>query len=194
MQPIVIFGTLLLALTATAADVFEIPFGHKQEMQSPDHRHKLVLKRSKDGTDQPPEVWLESTSGPDARRILVVNRTARAEWAPDAKKFYLTDEAVSNSAESRVYDTEGTVILDVGQTLLKADPSLTQWQDAGHLYIDARGWIDENTLRTFWYGHTDGPVTCFTFEYAVSINGSARRLSSRLKKATPREFCIENPK
>jgi len=92
-----------------------------------------------------------------------------------------------------VYDTEGTVILDVGKTLLKVDPSLAQWQNAGHLYIKARSWIDTNTLRVAWYGPTDGPVTCFTFEYALSVTGSATRLSSRITNPTDREFCNENP-
>ena len=193
MHPPVIIAALLLAFSASATDVFELPFGHKHELESPDHQHTLVLKRSADGTENPPELWLASTNQRDDRRILVVNRTARAEWAPDAKKFYVTDEAASNSTESRVYDAEGTVILDIGKTLLKSDPSLAKWQDAGHLYIDTRGWIDSNTLRTFWYGHTDGPVTCFTFEYALSLNGSVRRLSSRVKDIIERESCNENP-
>jgi len=193
MQPVVIIAALLLAFSASAADVLEVPFGQKHEVQSPDHQHTLVLKRSADGTENPPELWLASTNQRDDRRILVVNRTARAEWAPDATKFYLTDEAASNSTESRVYDSDGTAILDIGKTLLKADPSLAKWQDAGHLYIDTRGWIDSNTLHTFWYGHTDGPVNCFTFEYALSLNGSVRRLSSRVKDMTLRESCDENP-
>jgi len=193
MQPVVIIAALLLAFSASAADVLEVPFGQKRELQSPDHRHTLVLKRSAEGTENPPELWLASTNQRGDRRILVVNRTARAEWAPDARKFYVTDEAASDSTESRVYDPEGTVILDIRKTLLKADPSLAKRQNVGHLYVDARGWIDSNTLRTFWYGHSDGPVTCFTFEYALSLNGSVRRLSSRVKDMTEREFCDENP-
>src|SRR4051794_37544797 len=100
MQPVMIIGTLLLVVSASAANVFEVPFGQKHELQSPDGRHTLVLKRSADGAGQPPELWLASTSRREDHRILVVNRTARAEWAPDAKKFYVTEEAASDTTES----------------------------------------------------------------------------------------------
>jgi hypothetical protein len=193
MQLVVIIGALLVAFVAPAADVLEVPFGQQQELQSPDHRHKLVLKPAADGANQPPELWLAPANQHDGRRILVINRTARAEWAPDAKKFYVADEAASDTTESRVYDTEGSVILDVRKTLLKADPLLAPWQNAGHLYIKTQGWIDANTLRVAWYGHTDGPVKCFTFEYSLSVTGSAARLSSRITNSTAREFCDENP-
>jgi len=78
MQPVVIIAALLLAFVASAADVLEVPFGQKQELPSPDRRHKFVLKPSADGANQPPELWLAPATQPDGRRILVINRTARA--------------------------------------------------------------------------------------------------------------------
>lgn len=170
-----------------AAQAIDIPFGPRSELASPDGRHVLFLKR----TPVPPELWVRHTDSSGSTRLLVVNRTARLQWAPDSSSFYVVDQDSSSSSETRVHDAQGRLTLVAGQALLKADPSLAQF--TGHLYIEARDWIDSRTLRVYWFGHTDGPVTCFTFEYLLALNGEARRLSGRLDHPTATTVCRESP-
>ena len=170
-----------------AAQAINVPFGPLSELASPDGRHVLFLKR----TQVPPELWIRHTGSSESRRLLVVNRTARVQWAADSNALYVVDQDSSSSSETRIYDAQGKLLLTATEALLKADPSLARFD--GHRYVEARDWIDTSTLRVYWFGHTDGPVTCFTFQYSLGINGQATRTSERFGRPTATTPCLELP-
>jgi hypothetical protein len=78
------------------------------------------------------------------------------------------------------------VLVDLRATLERADAELRPYA-IGHLYVDVEGWIDAQTVRVSWFGHTDeSPVQCFAFSYSVSVAGKVTRVSKQSGSATER--------
>jgi hypothetical protein len=169
---------LASALAQTGA-VLQVPFGSTTELASPNQRQVLYLLPFAAGVRDAPELWIRDAGTGQKRRLIAVGSTARAAWAPDGGHFYVADHNASDSTLSYIYAADGTVLVDLRATLSRADAELQPYA-TGHVYVDIEGWVDSQTVRASWFGHTDAsPVQCFAFTYSVGVRGKVTRVSKQ---------------
>lgn len=175
-------GIVLLAATPPAT--LEWPHGGRSQLASPDGRHVVYGERSLAGIRSGPELWLGRAGESERKRLLQLGSTAKAFWFPDSRNLLVVDREGSDRMTTYVYDTEGRVVLDARDALVRKDRELAPLA-SGHFYVEAQQLLDANTMRVAAFGHTDAaPVQCFRFVYTITRGGAVERVSKRVSPAT----------
>jgi len=170
-----VFATILVAvLTAKGPDT---------RLTSPDGRY--ILYR----VDVPDQLWIEDTHTHRRQLLISVGSTLSASWSPDGLAFLVQDHWASDRARAFVYDANTLQRLDLGSSILAADPDVKQFAN-GHAYFDVDRWEDAQHVVVYFHGHTDQfPVACFDFRYRVSRAGTVEKLSQRVFPTDEKTGC-----
>jgi hypothetical protein len=161
-----VFATILAVVLSANGPV--------TRLTSPDGRY--ILYR----VDIPDQLRIEDTHTHHRQLLISVSSTLSASWSPDGLAFLVQDHWASDSARAFIYDAKTLQGLDLGSSILAADPGVRHFAN-GHAYFDVDRWEDTQHVFVRFHGHTDKfPVACFDFRYRVSRAGTVEKSSQRV--------------
>lgn len=163
---------------STLHQVVQLPNGPLTRMVSPDKRWTLVFECPNDCQER--NLWIEDNSH-TRRLVKKYDRSLAIAWAPSGKRFFVNDDFGSNGSESSVIDPVTLRDTDLGQIITNHDAQAKPLLNAGHSYIRAKRWVNDNVLIVVLFGHFDeapprGVPAAFTTEYRVELNGGVVKI------------------
>jgi hypothetical protein len=165
MKTRLIFATVWIiaawAMPALAQDKptnrLELPWGPVTSLPSPDGLRVLYGIPFQKGVNDGPQLWFEDARTKQRQLLITPGGTLSAFWSPDGTAF-VVDTAISDQAQTYIYDAVTLARLDVGREILAADPSASRFVPGrAHAYFTPERWENNGVIVRF-HGHTDNPV------------------------------------
>lgn len=176
---------LLIALIGSSAEgqvsssshVIALPQGPITRIQSPNRMWTLLFECP--NTSAQRVLSIENTRTGARRVVKQYERSVGIGWAPDSQRFFVNDAFASNGTEAYVYDVLTLKEISLNDVLVAADPSATQYLEAGHAYLEVTRWVNSHVVVASLWGHFDEKQRGFELKYRIDLRGGVRRLSSR---------------
>lgn len=181
---------LLFVTAATAfgsSGELGLPSEHVERLPSPNGSRILYGVPYELGRNEGPELWIEDAATHKRTKLLDVPGTLSAGWSADSKEFYVNDHWASDREQAYVYNAATLTRIDLAERILKEDPEIRPYA-FDHPYFEVTGWDGPQGVFVRFFGHTTGPVVCFSFRYRVSLTGAVQKLSQHVAPVTA-NFC-----
>jgi len=171
-----------LATVLANAQELNLPGGPVTRLASPDSS-KILYGGA--------QLWIQDVRTQRRTKLLDIGSTLSAAWSEDGSAFYVNDRRASDSERAYIFDAATLKRVDLAARILAEDPVSRRFAN-DHAYFELTSWDGPQNAAVSFFGHTSGPVTCFTFRYRISGAGVVTKVSQHTSRATT-EFCRDSP-
>lgn len=170
-------------MMANAQELY-LPQGPVRRLASPDGSRILYGVPYEKSTSGGPQLWIEDTRTHRQTKLFDIGGTLSAGWSINGSAFYVNDHWASDRERAYIYDAATLKRLSIGDRILAEDPRSRRFA-GGHNYFEVERWNGAQDVSAKFFGHTDEPpVTCFVFDYRISLTGVVKKLSQQVAPIT----------